>query len=918
MAGLPYISEGYRRTYYSATLPTPLGKEGPQQNCIVPVTGVNDEFYVCHARSVEYFKASKKNYQTAFNRETYWSFFTIGHSLYYFHPNGTLTHISQSGNRLVHLTGDVADQGVLAGKQPELFWNHASNQTFLYLNQKLYGVERVAPDKLTTRLLLDGFDMKQHNIRTIYHDQASGRIFLGSMTEGLFVFSPKPFETLTTKGNEMENVFYGQTPFDNGQVVMPTGLVLGKNASDHQPISFHLPALAKANEMRRYGDNYSLLIDKNRYIWIKKENLLLKFDPEGKRQLSSWNLGDGIKSIYQGVQGGPIWIGTIQKGVYQIDPTDPQSVPTSVTGLVPAHVSYFQYATPELLLIGTEQGLYQFHIRTHKLELSKGTEKLFIRSIYAPRSDEIWFTTYNNGLFLLQNHRLTRFPLDENGYLASSHYIFEDKKGYVWVPTNKGLFQMARQDLLEYARAPWGEKPFYLYYAKDQGFLTNEFNGGGQPGIVRLANGYVSMPSLLGLVWFTPEQLSPQSPDKLIILDRIEANKESINVLSDTVRLPLDAKQIKLRLTTPYFGNPKNLHWAYQVVENQNNSQPADWIGLSSQDPTVLISSLGVGTYTLHIRKENGFGRNNYQYKQVFLIVPPHWYETAWMRFVFILLAIGLIYVFTRLRFQAILNENLKLERLVADRTASLQTAMSQLQSSEQELSRQLHLQSQLMASISHDIQSPLRFVSNTSRRIWRWVQTQKYDNLPEMYKFLEETMETIAGTSQHTTNLLDELLTYTRAKVYDRQHDLERIDLQTLVANKITLFEGLLTQQHNQLITEIPPGVMVRSDKHLLGIILHNLIDNAVKYTEGGQIRIFVEQIEGQLHLIVANPGMGMSSQTIAWLNEAEIEDALPTQVRVRHGVGLLLVKELAALMHIWLYVEQTDHTAVHLVFGE
>src|SRR6185295_3125727 len=113
---------------------------------------------------------------------------------------------------------------------------------------------------------------------------------------------------------------------------------------------------------------------------------------------------------------------------------------------------------------------------------------------------------------------------DRAGYLSVSHCIVEDSLGFFWISTNRGLFQVSKKDLLNYAQGNQ-QQVFYLYHDKEEGFYTNEFNGGCQPCAVKLANGYISLPSLNGIVWFAPAALNTILPDKNIFIDKIEIDQ---------------------------------------------------------------------------------------------------------------------------------------------------------------------------------------------------------------------------------------------------------------------------------------------------------------------------------------------------------------------------------------------------------
>jgi ligand-binding sensor domain-containing protein len=70
----------------------------------------------------------------------------------------------------------------------------------------------------------------------------------------------------------------------------------------------------------------------------------------------------------------------------------------------------------------------------------------------------IWICTYGNGFFLLENEKLTHFP-QNGGMLSYVHYIINAGKGYLWLPSNNGLFVASKRALFAYAR----KKPAFLF-----------------------------------------------------------------------------------------------------------------------------------------------------------------------------------------------------------------------------------------------------------------------------------------------------------------------------------------------------------------------------------------------------------------------------------------------------------------------
>jgi signal transduction histidine kinase len=562
----------------------------------------------------------------------------------------------------------------------------------------------------------------------------------------------------------------------------------------------------------------------------------------------------------------------------------------------------------DTLWVGTGKGLYRVNLRNGTIDTIKGLEKAHIRSLSIPHTNEVWITTFGSGFFLYSNHCLTRFPLDKAGYLAMAHCFVEDSKGFCWIPTNKGLFRASKNDLLNYAQAKQ-QQVFYLYYTSEEGFNTNEFNGGCQPCALQLPNGYISLPSLNGLVWFDPAKVNSVLPDKKIFIDRIEVDQVTVP-LKDTLTLSRRFKLLKLYCSTPYAGNEYNINVQYAWLKD--GEKPV-WLSLDN-DKIISQSSLVNGTYTLFIRKANGFGKDNYSYRTLVVIVPPAFYETWWFYGALLVVIVFLMLMYARFRLNYIRRKNRQLEALVDERTEELSRTLSALSVSEQNIRRQMHVREILFTAISHDIGSPLKYMSMMAEELRDNLETEK---VPEkMKKYADDIFQ----SGYYLYHLTRNLLQYLRISEENSAFKYKQFDLHKLVDNKTIIFQPIAAQQSVAVINRVPESFYLYNDPLLLEVVIHNLLDNAVKATREGSVTIRVDMIDGQTHLVIEDTGHGMREEVVNYYNNdttAREDNIKPDGFYA--GFGLNIVKELTRLMGVKLHIQASAvGTAVHLIFRE
>ena len=891
-AGLTFIDHKNDNWYVARGVPY-LNKDYIFPTKYIIPTG-SHRYYVYNKKYLQYFDHGKRLKHTLLPDKSFWNFFRIDNALY-LAENGVFTRFESTnptfGTR-VRLTGEALQHPLFgSGTAPTIFWNNCTNQTFILLGKSLYALSPTGDGQLTSHKILEGFDFQENNIQTIYYDQKARRIFLGSQLNGLFVLRKKAFTTQINDAKGADNIYYGQTVYDKSSILTGQGSIFTPGDTNSKLSVTRLRGIAD----KVWWDKSSILVDRRGDIWCKQGIDLYWFDRTGQILKKHWNANIEFTQLYEG-RNGTIWVATRAAGLCKVDPTkaDPPLVRLFIGDF--KNISWVQEQSEDVIWVATGNGLFKVLLKSRKVFYIKGLENIFVKSLYIPEGqDEVWLTTYKDGLFLLKKGRLTRFPLDKQKHLASAHCVVEDSKGFFWVTTNNGLFQIKKADLLSYAKRPY---PIYYYYhSKTEGFLTNEFNGRCQPCAVRLPNGLVSLPSLNGLVWFKPDEVVADLPDNSIVIDRIVVDGRNDLPPNRDIIFEQKNTQLKLFVGTAYFGNPYNMDLSYALTKKNVLPTSSDWIDVSSSEGAISISRLSQGNYTIHFRKQNGFGQGNYEYKTIDMTVPPEWYQNWWFYLACLLAAALLIFLFVRERIRAVNERNVHLENQIAARTRELRGTLEQFEQSQSELLRQMHLQSRLMASIAHDVRTPLGAAIIVAAEMKKMIADQKYDQAWFFGDNIENAMRNVKET-------LEGLLAYVKVQVYKKEVEKEKVYLASLVEKNFKLYGKGVKLKANTFINEIASDVTVFTRHQLLDIIVHNLIDNANKFTTGGFIRAYATKNNDQLQLIIEDSGQGFPADLLEWFVET---DSAPIPDRYT-GIGLVLIKEITPQVGEKILVERLE----------
>lgn len=831
-----------------------------------------------------------KSYKT--NIKSPRNLFRLGKAFYHAGKDGHITSITDgfgedsTVKKVTLITSSSRQNGPILTKPFEIFPNNLTGDAFLYQNRKLYALSQHTSGNIETTLILDDFDFEKNNVSSVFWDRTQKRLYLGTLNNGFYILDFHIFETVTIESNEREaNIFYAHTAYTDSTVITPSLTVLGKTSNgDH--IATKLPTSKGYSMLTR-----TMVKDRTGDLWLVKDSVLYRYNNTGKQLKRTWNAQGEISHLYEDIDG-RIWLGTRFRGLQYVDPTE-AGMPLRIFTKKLTKICYILNEGKDVLWVGTVNGLFKVYLDRKTFSVIPGTEKLWVKSILKSDNGEVWFTAMNYGVFLIRHDKLTRFPLDRNHYLSQPHCIVIDQKDFLWIPTNNGLFRMSRADLLNYKVHGDSTRLYYHLYTQKDGFRIDEFNGGCEPCAVRLKNGYISFPSIDGMVFFKPEQIPVDVPDSKIFIDRVESASGDVAIHNLEVELS-DISDLKVYVVSPYRGNQQNQQLYYTVSAEGKDSLRQIWYPFENEQYFIHLNNLSSGNYLLKIRKNSGFGAYAQQITMLRIHIPHAWYETWVFKILVLLAAIATSFLYYKNRLKKITRLNRVLETRVTERTRDLQETVHVLKNSEAELHRQTRLQMHLIASISHDIRSPLRSIEFTSEK------------LPGMIDGGDHSFAKTVGTSINESSKrilmhLENILSYVRSQLSDGSVEYDTFPVKDLVDEVAHVFKQSIAIRKNRFDNQIQDTLHMQTSRQLVKIILHNLIDNANKFTYDGVIVVQADNHPSGVTVIVSDNGSGLPQHMLDWFNnQTTTNPDFPDEAPEINGIGLRIVKELAEILKI------------------
>jgi PAS domain S-box-containing protein len=207
---------------------------------------------------------------------------------------------------------------------------------------------------------------------------------------------------------------------------------------------------------------------------------------------------------------------------------------------------------------------------------------------------------------------------------------------------------------------------------------------------------------------------------------------------------------------------------------------------------------------------------------------------------------------------------------------------------------------SAFLANMSHELRTPLNAIIGYSEML----QEDADGHDPAARADLER----IAGAGKHLLALINDILDISKIEAGRMELSLEQVSLQPLLADVIATIEPLMRQRNNTLELQIAPAVPpLTADPTRLQQILLNLLSNAAKFTQDGQICLTVtlqpaQPDEAQAEMIllaVRDTGIGMTPEQIARLFQPFAQaDSSTTRQYGGTGLGLAISRSFARMM--------------------
>lgn len=499
-------------------------------------------------------------------------------------------------------------------------------------------------------------------------------------------------------------------------------------------------------------------------------------------------------------------------------------------------------------------------------------------------------------LWIGTNIGISKFDVDKKNFTSYTtaegltnnfiNSILIDNNGDIWISTNKGLNKF---DIKE---------NYFVRFTSMDGLYGYQFNLNSS---LKLNNGTIIFGSTEGLTYFNPDKLGSYEMYKNEVkIGDIYVGKNKTVYDGNELVLKHDYKNLYINYFLPNYESLNNITYEYML-----EGIDSDWIYIDSKS-SLDFKSLKSGKYTLKIRARYGHGELSPETHMNIKIKSSIWKTPfAYIMYIFIIFTL-FMYIFNYVKI---------LHHLVNQKTMKLNKQLVENKRLSKEIIENEKFKNNYFVNLSHELRTPINVIVSTVQLINSLIKNKNIT-----YEKFNQYMNIISKNCDNLLRIINDIIDSSKIETGKYKIHKKNNDIVYIVEEAALNMSKFIEEKGLYLV--IDPDMeekIVSCDETEMERCIINLLGNAVKFTEeGGEIRVYIKEIENNIEITVEDTGIGISKEDQAFIFKrfSQVEGAGAIKSS-SSGIGLTLVKYIAELHDGYIRLESEINKGSRFTIG-